>query len=600
MADERSKDTRVRHITRLPREVVERIAAGEVIERPASVVRELVGNALDAGASSVRIAIREGGLRLISVADDGCGIPTDELELACQPHTTSKIGQIDDLDHITTFGFRGEALASIAAMAELEVESAMDDGGLAATIILATDSAATMGIASRSRGTTVTVRDLFQQVPARRALLRGPRSEAQRVQAVVRAHALAHPDVQFTLTDDGFLLLQTAGSDLRAAVASIYGIDVANALLTLGPSEAGGVSIRGAVAARAFHYATREQVLVTVNGRPVGNATLLAAAEAGYRPLLRKGRHPLLVAALAVDPTEVDANVHPAKAEVLLRQERTAAAALREAVHGALGSAPLSIPASTGLPSAPHFTRPLQLSFPAQRHRRGLRIREPGIHYLGDADDEVVEDESGELPRLLPLGQFDSMLILAQSPTNHLFLVDQHRAHERILYEELLKQRDLFFGADQSSANEADPDVRSGPGQLMLEPLLVELTPLQAELLLPRLEELRAIGFACQPFGGNVYLVRAVPHLSGMAGDPGAFARDFANEAAEDSNTWLDHVCTTIACRTAIRRGQPLTLSEQHTLLTDLRQTKAPMICPHGSPLVLRYTRQALAKAFEW
>jgi DNA mismatch repair protein MutL len=600
VTEEGSRDTEVRHITRLPRAVVERIAAGEVIERPASVVRELIDNALDAGATSVRVAIRDGGMRLISVADDGCGIPADELELACQPHTTSKIGQIVDLDHITTFGFRGEALASIAAMAELEVETATDDSGIAATRVLAADRPATSGVASRSHGTTATVRDLFQQVPARRALLRGPRSEAQRVQGVVRACALAHPDVQFTLTDEGFLLLQTSGSDLRAAVASIYGIDVANALLPLGPSEAGGVSIRGVVASRAFHYATRDQVLVTVNGRPVGNVGLLAAAEAGYRPLLRKGRHPLLVASLTVDPTEVDTNVHPAKAEVLLRQERAVAAALREAVHAALGSAPLSVPASAALPSAPHFTRPLQLNFPAERTRRGLRIREPGIHYPSDAEEEMAEGETSELPELLPLGQFDNTLILAQSPTKHLFLVDQHRAHERILYGALLKQRDLFFGADQASANEMESEGRSGPAQLMLEPLLVELTPLQAELLLPRLEELRAIGFSFQPFGGNVYLVRAVPQLPGMAGDPGAFARDFANEAAADSNSWLDHVCTTLACRTAIRRGQPLTLPEQRTLLDDLRQTRVPMVCPHGSPLVLRYTRQALAKAFEW
>ncbi len=600
MTDEGPKDAEIRHISRLPRKVVERIAAGEVIERPASVVRELIDNALDAGATSIRIAIREGGLRLISVADDGCGILADELELACQPHTTSKLGQIIDLDHITTFGFRGEALASIAAMAELEVESATDDTGVAATLLLAADRPATSGIASRSRGTTVTVRDLFQLVPARRALLRGPRSEAQRIQAVVRAYALAHPNIRFTLTDDGYLLLQTSGSDLRAAIASIYGIDAANALLPIGPIEAGGISIRGVIASRTFHYATREQVLITINGRPVGNAGLLAAAEAGYRPLLRKGRHPLLVASLIVDPAEIDANVHPAKIEVLLRQERTAAAALREAVHSALGSAPLSVPASTGLPSAPHFTRPLQLSFPAQRSRRGLRIREPGIHYPGDAEDELAEGEVGELPELLPLGQFDNTLLIAQSPTNHLFLVDQHRAHERILYEELLKQHNRFFGTKQPSATETDSEVRSGPGQLLLEPLLVELTPLQAELLSPRLEELRAIGFTCQPFGGNVYLVRAVPQLPGMAGDPGAFARDFATEAAEDSNSWLDHVCTAIACRTAIRRGQPLTLSEQRTLLDDLRQTHAPMICPHGSPLVLRYTRQALAKAFEW
>jgi len=600
VSDTSAKDAAPRHITRLPHEVVERIAAGEVIERPASAVRELIDNALDAGATRIRVAMREGGMRLISVADDGIGIPADELELACQPHTTSKIAQISDLDHITTFGFRGEALASIAAMAELEMTSATDGGGMATTLILGPAKPPASSPAPRARGTTVTVRDLFQQVPARRALLRGPRAEAQRIQNVVRAYALAHPEVQFALTDDGYLLLQTSGNDLRAAIASIYGADVAAALLPLGPREVAGALIRGVVASRAFHYATREHVFIAVNGRPIANSSLFAAAEAGYRPLLRKGRHPLLVASLALDPSEIDANIHPAKTEMLLRQERTVAAALREAVHEALGSVPLSVPASTGLPSATHFTRPLQLRFPAQRTRRGLRIREPGIHYSGNAEDEALEEDAFQLPELTPLGQFDNTLILAQSPSNHLFLVDQHRAHERILYQELLKQRESFLGTDEPATGEPEPDAPTSPGQLLLEPLLVELTPTQAELLLPRLEELRALGFACQPFGGSMFLVRAVPHLPGMAGDPGAFARDFAEEAAEDSNHWLDHICTTIACRTAIRRGQPLTLAEQRTLLDDLRQTKTPMNCPHGSPLVLRYTRQALAKAFEW
>ncbi len=619
--DELQTATTVQRIAPLPPEVVERIAAGEVIERPASVARELIENALDAGATTVRVELRDGGLRLLRVADDGWGIPADELELACQRHTTSKVRALADLDALTTLGFRGEALASIAAVAELHLASACEDVAVAATLTLSSGAASQRGHVARSRGTTITVRELFAAIPARRSLLRGPRTEANLVLAVLRAYALAHPAVRFTLVSEGMLVVQTPGTDLAGAVGAIYGADVARGLIPLERATLDGAEVAGAVAGRAFTHPSREHILVIVNGRPLANKGLLAAAEAGYRPLLRKGRHPLLVARVAVAPGGLDTNVHPAKAEVLLRAEAAIGAALRERVHAALGSAALSVTAAADLHLAPtRFVRPVQLQLPAARTRRGLPLAEGRAPYARGFADEADLYTEKALPALTPLAQFDGALILAQSSAGSLFLVDQHRAHERILYERLLLQRAGMPPRETGATGEAglaptgtDVSIDRAEGapaekhtlvppasQMLLEPLLVELTPLQAELLTPRLEELRALGLECQPFGGSVFLIRAVPSVPGGRAQPAAFAEALAQEAAEDSDDWLNAVCISLACRSAVRRGEALTLLEMRALLADLRAAATTAVCPHGSPLLLRYTRGALAKAFEW
>lgn len=601
-------------IAPLPREVVERIAAGEVIERPASVVRELIDNALDAGATSVRIELGEGGLRLIRVADDGWGIAPEQLALACQPHTTSKVRALADLDGIATLGFRGEALASIAAVATLELVSASGDDGLATGITLAAGdpTSAALSHTARACGTTVTVRDLFQTIPARRALLRGVRAEATRALAVIRSYALAHPAIRFTLVDDGRLTLRTPGTTLRETVAALFGADVARALLALGPLRDEGGAVSGAIAARSISVPTREQIVLAINGRPVTNRALLAAIEAGYRPLLRKGRHPLLIAHCTVAPDLLDVNVHPGKAEVLLRHEAALARTLRDAVYSTLGSVAQSADAlaQSTRPTAAHFAPPIQLRLPAPRSRRGLPIAERRGRYSAPplTDDALPS----KLPALVALGQFDETLLLARTAHGDLYLVDQHRAHERILYEALVRQRATLaqtaaraVGAlvdrDATTVEDAEDDSYGGAaGQMLLEPVLVELTPLQAQVLLARLSELATLGLECQPFGGSVFLVRALPQVPGAAQQPTAFARDLAVAAAEDSDDWAEHLCTSLACRSAIRRGQVLSLSEQQQLLTDLHQTDAPAVCPHGSPLALRYSHAFFARSFEW
>jgi DNA mismatch repair protein MutL len=573
-------------IAPLAREVIERIAAGEVIERPASVVRELIDNALDARASTIRIELQDGGLRLIRVADDGEGILADDLPLTVTPHATSKVRSLSDLEHVATLGFRGEAIASIAAVAEMEIASATDESGIARTLRTGPEMPVAMAEAPRSRGTTVTVRALFATVPARRALLRSSRVEAGRSLSIVRSYALAHLEVHFTLVSDGAVVLQTTGADRAEAIAAIYGSDVARALLSFGPVLAGETIISGVAASRAFHSANRDHVLLVVNGRPVTNRALIAALEAGYRPLLRKGRHPLLVAEITAPLNQVDANIHPSKAEVLLRHEQALAAALRETVHTAMGQAPLTALESASDLAGGQFARPLQLRFPARRSRRATRLAEQPHLYDLHAEESALDD-AGVWE---PLAQFDDTVILARTANGQLLLIDQHRAHERILYERLHRRH-----KELASSAEIDQSA-----QLLLQPLLVELSPLQARQLEPRLDELRALGLDCQPFGDSVFLVRAVPHLPGMAHDAAAVAASLTEDAATDSNDWLDVVCISLACRTAIRRGQSLTPEEQRALLADLRSVMVVASCPHGSPLLLRYSRSGLARAFEW
>jgi DNA mismatch repair protein MutL len=304
----------------------------------------------------------------------------------------------------------------------------------------------------------------------------------------------------------------------------------------------------------------------------------------------------------------VDANTHPAKAVVLLRDEAAVAAALRQAVHRALGAAPASLAAlaAVGAPAGElRFLRPLPLRLSAPRRRRGLRLREGRGSYATDgmaapADDDAPEH--GRLPALEPLAQFEATLLLARSPVGHLFLVDQHRAHERVLYERLRQRGGPLAAAltHDTTSPAASDAVGAAPSQLLLQPLVVELTPGQAATLQPRLELLRSLGLDCQPFGGSVFLVRAVPQVAGAAQAADAFAETLLRDAAEESASWLDTLCASLACRAAVRRGQALSHAEQRALLADLAAVETTAVCPHGSPLLLRYTRGALARAFEW
>ena len=572
----------------LSQDIAERIAAGEVIERPVSVVKELVENALDAGSHEIRVDIRGGGLRLVRVTDDGYGIPEDELERACARHTTSKITALEDLGRLHTLGFRGEALASIAAVSELtlvsrpiESENLVEESA-AALITMRGGEVTQRGQRARLHGTTVTVRDLFYNVPARLKFMRGARTETGHILQLMRRYAVGFPAIRFNLTIEETVALQTGGTgDLAATLAELYQLPLAEMLHPVS-ATAEHYTLHGYVGNRALAQSSRQHIMLFINGRWVHNRPLQDALESGYRGLLPKGKHPLLVFYLELPPGDLDVNIHPAKTEVKLLHESEIVTALTQAVRSVLERSP-------ALPSSPPFPGPelvYQRRLPGPR-RRGLHVAESAEGYKA----EVAPPAAAEiLATLQPLAQLQQAVILAEAPDGSLYLIDQHRAHERVIYEYL---RSKHVGVRVDAEDECTDS------HLLLEPVVVELKRAQAELLEQRLPVLRDLGLECERFGGRSFLIRSVP--SGVGQEQlASHLSELAEIASEDSTDWEDHLLIGLACRSALRRGRVLSIDEQRTLLTSLSAVTAPAVCPHGSPILLHYSRTFLIDKFDW
>ena len=581
----------------LPHDVAERIAAGEVIERPVSVVKELVENALDAGAHEIRVEIRGGGLRLIRVIDDGYGIPEDQLERAWGRHTTSKISTVEDLSHLHTLGFRGEALASIAAVSELTLLSraveteAMGEEHPATFVTLRDGVVIQRGQRARLHGATVTVRDLFYNVPARLKFMRGARTEAGHIVQLLRRYAVGYPGVRFNLTIEEHTALQTSGTgDIATTLAELYYMPLAEMLNPVDVSANEDTShpftIRGYIGNRALAQNNRQHITLFVNGRWVQSRPLQDALEAGYRGLLPKGKHPLLVFHLNLAAEELDANVHPAKTEVRVVREAEVAAALTQAVRSVLERSP-------ALPEVMQFPGP-GLVYQGHLHgprRRGLHLAESAGEYSAQ---EALPGAAEIIATLRPLAQLQQALILAEAPDGSLYLIDQHRAHERVIYEHL---RRTYVGLRQEKEDEWTNF------HLLLEPVIVELKRHEAELFEQRLPMLRGLGLECERFGGRSFLIRSVPggideghRVEQLVGH----LHELAEIASEDSNDWEDRLLIGLSCRSALRRGYELGIDEQRSLITALASVSAPAVCPHGSPILLHYSRKFLIDKFDW
>ncbi len=572
----------------LPRDVAERIAAGEVIERPVSVVKELVENALDAGSREIRVEIRGSGLRLVRVTDDGYGIPEDELKRACARHTTSKINTLEDLGRLHTLGFRGEALSSIAAVSELTLLSRpiesedLGEDSAAALLTLRGGEVTQHSRRARLHGTTITVRDLFYNVPARLKFMRGARTETGHILHLMRRFAVGYPGVRFSLAIEDTVALQTGGGgNLATTLAELYQLPLAEMLHDVS-ATAEYYTLQGCVGNRALAQSSRQHMLLFVNGRWVQSRPLQDALEAGYRGLLPKGRHPLLVFYLDLPPADLDVNIHPAKTEVKLLHESEVSAALTQAVQSVLERSP-------ALPTSQHFPGPdlvYQRRLPGPR-RRGLRVADSAEGYKAES---AAPGAAEVLATLRPLAQLQQAVILAEAPDGSLYLVDQHRAHERVIFEHL---RSKHIGVRAAAEDEWSES------HLLLEPVVVELKRSQAELFEQRLPVLRDLGLECERFGGRSFLIRSVPGGVGQEQLAGQLP-ELAEIASEDSTDWEDHLLIGLACRSALRRGRVLGIDEQRALLTALSAVSAPAVCPHGSPILLHYSRTFLIDKFDW
>ncbi len=567
----------------LPPDVAARIAAGEVIERPASVVKELVENAIDAGASRIAVEVAGGGLALIRVTDDGCGIEPEELATAFERHATSKLENDTDLARVLTLGFRGEALPSIAAVAEVELVSRPPGSTAGSYIRLAPELPPERGVCGAPVGTSVRVTGLFQRLPARRKFLRSPASEGNAIASVVTHYALAYPEIRFNLVLDGRRVLQTPGSgDLRDAVSAVYGAELAAAML---PVQSGEERIRvaGLVSPPHISRSTRNYLSIFVNRRWVQNRRLAFAVEEAYEGLLMTGRHPVAVLDVRLPCEEVDVNVHPTKAEVRFQDEGAVFAAIQRGVRAALSE-------SAPVPHVGAFSAASLSVSPSVEHARLLWTQPPRLRGSVPADGAggaspllavPVATPSQTLPALRVIGQFGGIYIVAEGPDG-MYLIDQHAAHERVLYER-------FWRARRRQQPEA---------QGLLEPITLELSAAHQMALEQEREAIREHGFDVEPFGEGTYIVRAVPKALAEGDVREAVLRFLDGVLEEEGGDRRDRVAMSLACHGAVRAGKTMSLEEMRDLVRQLEECETPNTCPHGRPTMVHMSVEALAREF--
>jgi DNA mismatch repair protein MutL len=576
----------------LPERIVNRIAAGEVIERPAAAVKELVENALDAGATRISVALDGGGIDRIEVTDDGHGMDAAALALAVQRHATSKLAD-DDLVRIATLGFRGEALPSIGAAARLAITSRPLDADSAHTISVDGGMVSPIAPSAGAPGTRVVVRDLFFATPARRKFLKHPRTEAEHAEAAARRLAMTAPGVAFRLESDGRTLFDLPRQDRAARVAALLGPDAAASLLPV-LGERGALRIEGFAASPAITRATGAAQGLTVNGRPVADPVLKTAVRVAYRDVIAAGRFPVVALYLDLPPEELDVNVHPAKAELRFRD----AGAVRALVIGALiralgGGAGTDVPAPRPalhlVHSRPHAPLPRPAALPG--FGPGFADTQLPLAVAPSARFWPAPAPLPEHPLGAPVAQVLDTYVIAIASDGSLVLVDQHAAHERLTHE-ALKDEMLAGG------------VRSQP---LLLPAVVEMPPSDAARLLAQADALARLGLEIEGFGGGAVLVRALPAALGTP-EPAPLLRDLADQLAESDEATaqeatalearLDAAIARMACHGSIRAGRRLMPAEMDALLRRMEATPRAATCSHGRPTFLKLTQADLERLF--
>ncbi len=619
--------------------VANKIAAGEVVERPASVVKELLENSLDAGSTNIRVEIEVGGRRLIRIADDGCGMLRDDALLAFERHATSKLSDVKDLLKIATLGFRGEALPSIASVSRLLLETRSPDEQTGTRVEIAGGKILSCEEIARGGGTAITVRDLFFNVPARKKFLRSEQTEMAHIASLVTHYSLAHPDKTFELWNGGMNLLQaTPVSTLRERVFQVFGSQILEDLIDLG--ERAGLmpapdpddtpkrfAVRGFVSRPQVQKNNRNSIFVFVNGRLIRDRLMLHALSAAYHNLMPHACYPFALLFLDCDCEEVDVNVHPSKTEVRFRHQSWVHDFVRDAVRDQLmvsrpapSFSPHPQPAAA-LPysdfsqmmqndsAAPEFVLhpvappPARFDFgdggiPVQAQAGAatspalqpgpagpLKLRVPDTHGGFPSDAIPMESSMARIGDLRPMGQLHHSFIIAAG-RDGLWIIDQHVAHERILFEQVLAQQ---------ASGRAEM-------QQLLMPVILQLTPEQ-QIEYARIEdELRASGFDTEPFGNRTIAVKAVPAAVGHADIERVIFEILEIAEEELRGVSLSDlrrgIAASIACRAAIKINTPLDHKKMEWMLRALAATEYPMACPHGRPVALQYGMREILRAF--
>lgn len=569
----------------LPELLINQIAAGEVIERPASALKELLENSLDAGALAISVELAAGGVKQVSVIDDGSGISRDELILALARHATSKITSLDDLEHVASLGFRGEALASIASVSRMELTSRRTEDRHAYRV---TAEGPTLGVpepATLARGTRIDVRELYFNTPARRKFLKSEQTEFAHCEEAFRRIALSRPDVAFALTHNGRVRLQVKPQPLAARVAAVLGEEFADGALPV--EESGGqIAIRGAISSPSHAKGTRDAQYFFVNGRCIRDKVVAHAIRQAYADVLHHDRHPAFVLFLDIDPQLVDVNVHPAKAEVRFRDSRAVHQFIFHALHKTLSRSAGDAAPAMAAPSASPSATPAA-PFYRNQGAMTLGIAQPAGAYATlfaprpAADNTATLPHAAQVPALPPSGdehplgfalaQLAGIYILAEN-RNGLIIIDMHAAHERIMYEKL----------------KTALDGRAIPMQPLLVPVHFAAEALDVATTEDEREGLQALGFDIAPAGPGALIVRGVPALLADA-DAQALALDVLHEVREYGASRIatergNELLGTMACHAAVRANRKLTVPEMNALLRDMEATERSGQCNHGRP----------------
>lgn len=573
---------------------IDRIAAGEVIERPASVVKELIENSLDAGANKVHITIVEGGTTSILVEDDGHGIPFRELPLVFERHATSKIVSAADIVRVESFGFRGEAMASIASVSRCTVTSRSEDENIGGMMRVCGGATERREPASRNRGTTILVEDLFFNTPARRKYLKTPAAEKKAITNVVTSIAIAYPEIRFQLTADGAPVLDLLAADsLPARVKDLLGGPTSEHLSRF-EAEEGGIAVGGLASRPTWTRPNRTQQFIFINRRPVKSPLLSQAIATAYKEVIPPGRHPVVVLFLQIPAGEVDINVHPAKTEVRLMLERTVFSLINSALRDGLNLRELTPLTEISRPDSPSLDSIneaqndyLKKHFASKYSVPGGNSDQPGL-FDSSPDSSVVPTQTsseGSQLRSAPFWQLHRTYICTQIK-GALVIIDQHNSHERILY------------------NEAQASISDGsfaiPIQQLLFPVHLELSPAQIQTFQSNQTQLQTLGFVAEAFGGQSIIVQGIPS-SVKNWSEGQLLLDILDDLSEtnhSSNADSNDLLASFACHGAIRAGQLLTVPEMQNLVDKLFATDIPLSCPHGRPTLIQFTIEDLEKRF--
>jgi len=588
-------------ILQLPELLINQIAAGEVVERPSSVVKELVENALDAGAQSVQVLLEQGGKRLVRVVDDGCGISKDELPLALRRHATSKISSLEELEEVTTMGFRGEALPSMASVSRMTITSRTVSAEHAWQIKTVKDDAGTAVPAAGAPGTQVELRDLFYNVPARRKFLRTDRTEFSHADELLKRFALARPDVGFQLQHNNRVVRRfppvSNDEEMLARLEGVVGPEFVEHALNI-DEQRGSFGLRGWVAEPRYNRSQADRQFFFVNGRVIRDRLVAHAIRQAFRDVLFHGRHPAFVLFLEMPPAGVDVNVHPQKHEVRFRDSRSVHdfiySTLNRKLAGIGGGAlrpgtEIPVPDSagqTGAWAARQAPMPISVAEQLQSYAQLVSSPAGGTGGRGIPADSEAPGETGEYPPMgFALAQLHGVYILAQNQ-HGLVLVDMHAAHERITYERF-------------KAGLAQDGIRS---QNLLVPVTVHVSEREADMVEQHAASLEALGISCDRSGPQTVMIRKVPTLLQDA-DMSSLLQDVLSELATDGKSLkieaeMDEVLSSMACHGSVRANRQLNIAEMNALLRDMERTERAAQCNHGRPTWVQLDMQNLDRLF--